>query len=153
MPFYQFISSYRVTIAYNIMLIITLQCWLPLEDCMCSNVTQSTLWHRMRFWLYMHPKVCCCSFYESVWYLKTVFKKISKLAFIIFAGFLATEQHWKVVMASIWHWGCNFVPLWHFRTWRNNVECIEASRSIWIFFLQRISKLMVPINIKLTSLM
>ncbi|ONI17091.1 hypothetical protein PRUPE_3G137200 [Prunus persica] len=33
-----------------------LQCWLPLEDCMCSNVTQSTLWHRMRFWLYMHPK-------------------------------------------------------------------------------------------------
>ncbi|PQQ07498.1 uncharacterized protein Pyn_23529 [Prunus yedoensis var. nudiflora] len=32
------------------------KCWLPLEDCMCSNVTQSTLWHRMRFWLYMHPK-------------------------------------------------------------------------------------------------
>ncbi|KAM1060927.1 uncharacterized protein LOC126611479 [Malus sylvestris] len=33
------------------------KCWLPSEeDCMCSRVTQCTLWNRMRFWLYMHPK-------------------------------------------------------------------------------------------------
>ncbi|CAI9299568.1 unnamed protein product [Lactuca saligna] len=32
------------------------KCWLPLEDCMCSNVVPCSLWHRMRFWLYMHPK-------------------------------------------------------------------------------------------------
>lgn len=43
-------------------LIITMQCWLPSEeDCMCSRVTQCTLWNRMRFWLYMHPKVFYCS--------------------------------------------------------------------------------------------
>uniref|UniRef100_A0A2N9F434 tRNA-uridine aminocarboxypropyltransferase n=1 Tax=Fagus sylvatica TaxID=28930 RepID=A0A2N9F434_FAGSY len=33
-----------------------LQCWLPLEDCMCSRVMPCNLWHGMRFWLYMHPK-------------------------------------------------------------------------------------------------
>lgn len=32
------------------------KCWLPLEDCMCSKITSCTLWHGMRFWLYMHPK-------------------------------------------------------------------------------------------------
>ncbi|PIN19281.1 hypothetical protein CDL12_08055 [Handroanthus impetiginosus] len=32
------------------------KCWLPLEDCMCSRVTTCSLWHRMRIWLYMHPK-------------------------------------------------------------------------------------------------
>nr|XP_043624888.1 uncharacterized protein LOC122596385 isoform X2 [Erigeron canadensis] len=32
------------------------KCWLPLEDCMCSSVVPSSLWHRIRFWLYMHPK-------------------------------------------------------------------------------------------------
>ncbi|GJZ25164.1 DTW domain-containing protein, partial [Tanacetum coccineum] len=37
-------------------LINALQCWLPLEDCMCSSVVPSSLWHRIRFWLYMHPK-------------------------------------------------------------------------------------------------
>ena len=38
-------------------LINALQCWLPLEDCMCSSVVPSSLWRRVRFWLYMHPKV------------------------------------------------------------------------------------------------
>ncbi|PIA26994.1 hypothetical protein AQUCO_08400037v1 [Aquilegia coerulea] len=32
------------------------KCWLALEDCMCSKVIPSSLWHGMRFWLYMHPK-------------------------------------------------------------------------------------------------
>ncbi|KAJ0448040.1 putative DTW domain-containing protein DTWD2/YfiP [Helianthus annuus] len=32
------------------------KCWLPQEDCMCSRVVTSNLWHRIRFWLYMHPK-------------------------------------------------------------------------------------------------
>ncbi|KAI3736155.1 hypothetical protein L6452_15689 [Arctium lappa] len=32
------------------------KCWLPLEDCMCSRVVPCSLWHRIRFWLYMHPK-------------------------------------------------------------------------------------------------
>ncbi|KAB5530100.1 hypothetical protein DKX38_020181 [Salix brachista] len=33
------------------------KCWLPLEeDCMCSKVKPSSLWHGIRFWLYMHPK-------------------------------------------------------------------------------------------------
>ncbi|KAJ4976639.1 hypothetical protein NE237_001745 [Protea cynaroides] len=32
------------------------KCWLPLEDCMCSKITPSTLWHGIRFWVYMHPK-------------------------------------------------------------------------------------------------
>ncbi|PWA39455.1 DTW domain-containing protein [Artemisia annua] len=32
------------------------KCWLPLEDCMCSSVVPSSLWHPIRFWLYMHPK-------------------------------------------------------------------------------------------------
>ncbi|KAL0301457.1 UNVERIFIED_CONTAM: hypothetical protein Sradi_6422500, partial [Sesamum radiatum] len=31
-------------------------CWLPREDCMCSKVTMCSLWHRLRIWLYMHPK-------------------------------------------------------------------------------------------------
>ncbi|KVI04254.1 DTW-like protein [Cynara cardunculus var. scolymus] len=32
------------------------KCWLPLEDCMCLRVVPCSLWHRIRFWLYMHPK-------------------------------------------------------------------------------------------------
>ncbi|KAF5201960.1 Dtw domain-containing protein [Thalictrum thalictroides] len=32
------------------------KCWLALEDCMCSKIVPSSLWHGMRFWLYMHPK-------------------------------------------------------------------------------------------------
>ncbi|KAI3780674.1 hypothetical protein L2E82_10660 [Cichorium intybus] len=32
------------------------RCWLPIEDCMCLNVVPCSLWNRMRFWLYMHPK-------------------------------------------------------------------------------------------------
>ncbi|KAL0328184.1 UNVERIFIED_CONTAM: hypothetical protein Scaly_2251000 [Sesamum calycinum] len=32
------------------------KCWLPREDCMCSKVTMCSLWHRLRIWLYMHPK-------------------------------------------------------------------------------------------------
>ncbi|KAK7846749.1 uncharacterized protein LOC112023984 [Quercus suber] len=32
------------------------KCWLPFEDCMCSRVMPCSLWHGMRFWLYMHPK-------------------------------------------------------------------------------------------------
>ncbi|KAK4420896.1 hypothetical protein Salat_2040100 [Sesamum alatum] len=32
------------------------KCWLPLEDCMCSKVTTCSLWHKLRIWLYMHPK-------------------------------------------------------------------------------------------------
>ncbi|KAL3848857.1 hypothetical protein ACJIZ3_010739 [Penstemon smallii] len=32
------------------------KCWLPLGDCMCSRVTMCSLWHRVRIWLYMHPK-------------------------------------------------------------------------------------------------
>ncbi|KAJ7981462.1 DTW domain-containing protein [Quillaja saponaria] len=32
------------------------KCWLPMEDCMCSKVRPCSLWHRIRFWLYMHPK-------------------------------------------------------------------------------------------------
>nr|XP_027127419.1 uncharacterized protein LOC113743563 isoform X1 [Coffea arabica] len=32
------------------------KCWLPMEDCMCSRLLPFPLWHRIRFWLYMHPK-------------------------------------------------------------------------------------------------
>ncbi|KAG8364711.1 hypothetical protein BUALT_Bualt18G0027100 [Buddleja alternifolia] len=32
------------------------KCWLPLGDCMCSRITMCSLWHRVRIWLYMHPK-------------------------------------------------------------------------------------------------
>ncbi|KAK6142609.1 hypothetical protein DH2020_022957 [Rehmannia glutinosa] len=32
------------------------KCWLAQEDCMCSRVTMCSLWHRVRIWLYMHPK-------------------------------------------------------------------------------------------------
>ncbi|XVF44255.1 hypothetical protein PTKIN_Ptkin02bG0105800 [Pterospermum kingtungense] len=32
------------------------KCWLPMEDCMCSKVKPCSLWHGIRFWLYMHPK-------------------------------------------------------------------------------------------------
>ncbi|CAI9089409.1 OLC1v1023978C2 [Oldenlandia corymbosa var. corymbosa] len=32
------------------------KCWLPMEDCMCSRIKHCSLWHRIRFWLYMHPK-------------------------------------------------------------------------------------------------
>ncbi|KAF3952508.1 hypothetical protein CMV_021942 [Castanea mollissima] len=32
------------------------KCWLPFEDCMCSRIMPCSLWHGMRFWLYMHPK-------------------------------------------------------------------------------------------------
>ncbi|KAG9159548.1 hypothetical protein Leryth_013532 [Lithospermum erythrorhizon] len=32
------------------------KCWVPLEDCMCSRVKCCSLWNRMRFWVYMHPK-------------------------------------------------------------------------------------------------
>lgn len=32
------------------------KCWLPTEDCMCSKLVSSHLWHGIRFWLYMHPK-------------------------------------------------------------------------------------------------
>uniref|UniRef100_A0A2P2KMY0 tRNA-uridine aminocarboxypropyltransferase n=1 Tax=Rhizophora mucronata TaxID=61149 RepID=A0A2P2KMY0_RHIMU len=33
------------------------KCWLPLEeDCICSKVRSCSLWHGIRFWLYMHPK-------------------------------------------------------------------------------------------------
>ncbi|XP_059074557.1 uncharacterized protein LOC131063330 isoform X2 [Cryptomeria japonica] len=31
-------------------------CWLPLEDCMCSKLIQHSIWQGIRFWLYMHPK-------------------------------------------------------------------------------------------------
>ncbi|XP_056177472.1 uncharacterized protein LOC115682394 isoform X3 [Syzygium oleosum] len=32
------------------------KCWLPMEDCMCSKVLPCSLWHGLRFWVYMHPK-------------------------------------------------------------------------------------------------
>ncbi|KAJ0051350.1 hypothetical protein Pint_02239 [Pistacia integerrima] len=32
------------------------KCWLAMEDCMCSKVKPCSLWHGMRFWVYMHPK-------------------------------------------------------------------------------------------------
>ncbi|CAN6163969.1 unnamed protein product [Urochloa humidicola] len=32
------------------------KCWLPAEDCMCSNIVPCNLWRGMKFWLYMHPK-------------------------------------------------------------------------------------------------
>ncbi|XP_007043587.2 PREDICTED: uncharacterized protein LOC18608702 isoform X1 [Theobroma cacao] len=32
------------------------KCWLPMEDCMCSKVKPCSLWHGIKFWLYMHPK-------------------------------------------------------------------------------------------------
>ncbi|KAH7860245.1 hypothetical protein Vadar_011145 [Vaccinium darrowii] len=32
------------------------KCWLALEDCMCATVIPFSLWHGIRFWLYMHPK-------------------------------------------------------------------------------------------------
>ncbi|VFQ83236.1 unnamed protein product [Cuscuta campestris] len=32
------------------------KCWLAKEDCMCSRVIPYNSWHRIRFWLYMHPK-------------------------------------------------------------------------------------------------
>jgi hypothetical protein len=33
------------------------KCWLAMEDCMCSYVKPCGLWKRIRFWLYMHPRV------------------------------------------------------------------------------------------------
>ncbi|CAH9114043.1 unnamed protein product [Cuscuta epithymum] len=32
------------------------KCWLAKEDCMCSRLVPFHPWHRIRFWLYMHPK-------------------------------------------------------------------------------------------------
>ncbi|TVU09024.1 hypothetical protein EJB05_42463, partial [Eragrostis curvula] len=32
------------------------KCWLPMEDCMCSNILPCKLWRGIKFWLYMHPK-------------------------------------------------------------------------------------------------
>ncbi|CAD6338506.1 unnamed protein product [Miscanthus lutarioriparius] len=32
------------------------KCWLPTEDCMCTNIVPCNLWKGMKFWLYMHPK-------------------------------------------------------------------------------------------------
>ncbi|KAK1285408.1 hypothetical protein QJS10_CPB20g01855 [Acorus calamus] len=32
------------------------KCWLAMEDCMCSKMASCSLWHKIRFWLYMHPK-------------------------------------------------------------------------------------------------
>ncbi|KAL3632286.1 hypothetical protein CASFOL_025270 [Castilleja foliolosa] len=32
------------------------KCWIALEDCMCSRLATCSLWHRVRIWLYMHPK-------------------------------------------------------------------------------------------------
>lgn len=36
-----------------------LQCWIAMEDCMCSILVPCSLCKRIRFWVYMHPKVCC----------------------------------------------------------------------------------------------
>lgn len=66
-----------VSLFYHICLFIyrnfiIMQCWLPLEDCMCSRVMPCNLWHGMHFWLYMHPKVflflftLCISFPDAV---------------------------------------------------------------------------------------
>lgn len=41
-----------------LLVIIILQCWLPMEDCMCSRLVPCPLWCGIKFWLYMHPKVC-----------------------------------------------------------------------------------------------
>ncbi|XWS54187.1 hypothetical protein CRYUN_Cryun10bG0068100 [Craigia yunnanensis] len=35
---------------------INFQCWLLMEDCMCSKVKPCSLWPGIKFWLYMHPK-------------------------------------------------------------------------------------------------
>ncbi|KAJ8762085.1 hypothetical protein K2173_006749 [Erythroxylum novogranatense] len=33
------------------------KCWLPMEeDCMCAKIKRCSMWHGIRFWLYMHPK-------------------------------------------------------------------------------------------------
>lgn len=32
------------------------KCWLPTEDCMCTNIVPCNLWKGVKFWLYMHPK-------------------------------------------------------------------------------------------------
>ncbi|RWR89581.1 DTW domain-containing protein YfiP [Cinnamomum micranthum f. kanehirae] len=32
------------------------KCWLAMEDCMCTKLVPCSLWHGIRFWLYMHPK-------------------------------------------------------------------------------------------------
>ncbi|CAN6216831.1 unnamed protein product [Urochloa humidicola] len=36
------------------------KCWLPAEDCMCSNIVPCNLWRGLKFWLYMHPKDFLC---------------------------------------------------------------------------------------------
>ncbi|XP_010915996.1 uncharacterized protein [Elaeis guineensis] len=33
-----------------------LQCWLPMEDCMCSKLVPCPLGCGIKFWIYMHPK-------------------------------------------------------------------------------------------------
>ena len=82
---------------------IIMQCWLPFEDCMCSRVTPCSLWHGMRFWLYMHPKVLlfllisCIRFPDAIISFKVHLTNSQKIV-----GFPSPEQHWKVVMASIW---------------------------------------------------
>eukprot|EP00268_Persea_americana_P011542 TRINITY_DN14879_c0_g1_i3.p1 TRINITY_DN14879_c0_g1~~TRINITY_DN14879_c0_g1_i3.p1 ORF type:complete len:251 (+),score=41.81 TRINITY_DN14879_c0_g1_i3:2127-2879(+) len=35
---------------------VILQCWLAMEDCMCTKLVPRSLWHGIQFWLYMHPK-------------------------------------------------------------------------------------------------
>lgn len=58
--------------------LLKLQCWLPMEDCMCAKLGSCNLWQGIRFWLYMHPKVSSkgfmlnflfCSFFWVCQYL------------------------------------------------------------------------------------
>jgi hypothetical protein len=35
-----------------------LQCCLPMEDCVCSKLAPCNLYGGIKFWLYMHPKIC-----------------------------------------------------------------------------------------------
>lgn len=49
---------------------VILQCWLAMDDCMCMKLVPCSLWHGIRFWLYMHPKVqVILSIVYNVWFV------------------------------------------------------------------------------------
>ncbi|XP_024991703.1 uncharacterized protein LOC112525702 isoform X2 [Cynara cardunculus var. scolymus] len=87
------------------------KCWLPLEDCMCLRVVPCSLWHRIRFWLYMHPK----DFLRQ--------NNTGKLLWQVFGIDAATlcifgiAEHEEIMWKSFMHSG------------RNNVWCLYPNKN------------------------
>uniref|UniRef100_A0A453S889 tRNA-uridine aminocarboxypropyltransferase n=1 Tax=Aegilops tauschii subsp. strangulata TaxID=200361 RepID=A0A453S889_AEGTS len=85
------------------------KCWLPMEDCMCSKLAPCNLWRGIRFWLYMHPKVCP----KILCFICCYVLALDCASISVLSGLLAAKQHWEVTLASVWHPSCVVVPLWH----------------------------------------